>query len=487
MVRTDLQDSAERVLALMRAQGFEHAQVTMSLGVKDELNIDHNEPSLLRSTEVRKLALLGLSDGRKASAELTELGADAVRRRVAELYADATSAPQDDANAISTAQHARIVQGPQEGDPALLADKVGELLAFRERETPKMMIDQGAASNARVESHTLSSGGSDLACSVSWYEINVFGTARDGKQSSSFNYTGGTADDLRGRHAAEYFGIGAMLRATERQIHTQPIGTKFNGDVVLMPNAVADLLNWLLGQIGDVQLIAGSSLYRERVGRQIASSLLTLRSRFDVPGVAALSADGFVTPSVEILREGRLRTLTPSLYASRKTGLPHVPVAAAGWEVAAGETARSGFARRGVARCAGGPALDGHAGIERRLLRRHQEQLRHRRRRSHRRALRSDDQRQRRADAARRRGGEPRAHRQRRAAVALAAHRGPEFFLNATRARSCQGGRVVSVAGPTPPAARAAQRPEARRGPSSPCRRPPRRRGCRSAWRRCAA
>jgi PmbA protein len=41
------------------------------------------------------------------------------------------------------------------------------------------------------------------------------------------------------------------------------------------------------------------------------------------------------------LREGRLLTLTPTLYASRKTGLKHVPVAAAGWSLAAGSTARA--------------------------------------------------------------------------------------------------------------------------------------------------
>jgi PmbA protein len=54
--------------------------------------------------------------------------------------------------------------------------------------------------------------------------------------------------------------------------------------------------------------------------------------------VAALSSDGFVAAPVELLREGRLLTLTPSLYGSRKTGLPHVPVAAGGWELAAGAT-----------------------------------------------------------------------------------------------------------------------------------------------------
>ena len=340
MNQTTLRDTAERALALMRAQGFEHAQVGASLTHQHELNIAHNEASLLRSTEARKLALLGLVDGRKASTELSDLSEHSLRETVAALFADAAMAPQDEANAVSTGQRACIVQGPQEGDAGLLADKVSELLAFRERETPKMMLDESLASHTLVQSHTLTSGGSDLSCRLGFYSLSVFGTAREGRQSSSFNYTGGSCNDLAGSHASELFGMGEMLRDTEQQIHTRTLAAKFVGDVVLTPGAVSDLLTWLHGQIGDLQLIAGNSLYRDRVGTAIASPLLTLRSRFDAPGVAALSADAFVTPPVEILRDGVLKTLTPSLYGSRKTGLAHLPTAAGGWELAAGDVSR---------------------------------------------------------------------------------------------------------------------------------------------------
>jgi PmbA protein len=107
---------------------------------------------------------------------------------------------------------------------------------------------------------------------------------------------------------------------------------------VFTPNAVADLLGWLLGQLSDTQLIAGSSLYRESVNQAIASPLLTVRSRFDAPGVAAISADAFATPPVTLVEAGELRALTPTLYGSRKTGIAHVPTAS-GWDVATGETA----------------------------------------------------------------------------------------------------------------------------------------------------
>lgn len=365
MRMTDIQDAADRALAVMQRQGFEHAQVSASATTLTELNVAHNEPSLMRSTEQLKLALTGIVDGRKASTELSELADGAVRDRIESLFAEAGSAPRDEANAVSADQRANIVQGPQEADEALLADKVRELLEFRAECTPKFMIDETFAAHTRVRAHTLTSGGSELACSLGWYVMSVVGTARDGPRSSSFNFAGGSSNDLGKAHTSEHFGIGEMLRDTERQIDTKPIPAKFVGDVVLMPNAVEDLVRWLHGQISDLQLIAGSSLYRDKVGQQIASPLLTLKSRFDAPGVAAISADGFATRPVDIVREGRLVTLTPSLYGSRKTGLPHVPVAMGGWEVMPGRTPRSELID-GVARGAlvgrlsmGNPAANG--------------------------------------------------------------------------------------------------------------------------------
>ncbi len=260
--------------------------------------------------------------------------------RIAGLFADAASAPQDPANAVSSGQHARIVKGPQEPQLDVLAAKMSELLEFRARETPKMLVDEADAKHTLHRWHAVTTGGSELGGSLGWYGLGVFGTARDGKQSSSFNYTGGDTDDLGSAATPSFFGIEDMMRETVRQIRTEPLGGKFVGDVVLTPNAVASLLAWLQGQLSDMQLIAGSSLYKGSVGEAIASPLLTLRSRFEAPGVAPVSADGFAAGPVEVVRAGKLSTLTPSLYGSRKTGLPHVPVAAAGWEIAAGDSSR---------------------------------------------------------------------------------------------------------------------------------------------------
>ena len=334
----ELRDAAANALERMRAAGFQQAQATAVSTRQDEVNIALTEPSLLRSTDARRLGLVGIVDGRRASTELTDLRDVAVREGVEALLAAAKAAPRDEANQVSSGQHARIEQGPMQADLDLLTAKARELLEFCRAESPRVTIGEGQVAHTLTRSHTLTTGGSDLEATVGYFSMGFFGTARDGRKASGFAERSGTANELAARHASEYFGIDHVLRDLERSIHTRPVEGKFVGDVLLTPEAVSDFLGWFLGQLCDGPLIAGNSLYRDKVGTAVGSKLLTLRSRFDAPGVAAVTGDAFVANPVTVLEQGLLRTLTPSLYGSLKTGLEHTPTAAAGWELLAGDT-----------------------------------------------------------------------------------------------------------------------------------------------------
>jgi PmbA protein len=343
----NLQTIAEQALTALQHEGADAAQVTASLSALTELNINHSEPSLLRSTESHKLSLVGIWDGRKVSTELSDLSVNGLADIARTLCAQAAAAPQDPAHAVSSGQRVAITRGPRDADLDALADAVHDILDFRARETPTMNIEEGAAMHTLAESCTLTSAGSQLDCTLGWYGLSVFGTARgpgpDGQvRTSSFNYGGGETEDLRGAPASSRFGMADMMRDLTRSVVTKGVaecfGGNFVGDVVLSPMAVATVLGWLQAQVSDLALISGSSMFRDRVGELVASPLLSLASRFNAPGIAAISADAFEALPVQLLAHGRLQTLTPSLYGSRKTGLVHVPTASDGWELRAGTT-----------------------------------------------------------------------------------------------------------------------------------------------------
>jgi PmbA protein len=338
MMDASLHDTAAAALEALRAAGFEHAQAGAAATLVHELNATDNEPSLLRSVESRVLTLTGIVDGRLARSQLTTPEAATLRECAARLFDDARAAPHDDGHAVSSGQQLRLVQGPQACEPERLTAAMAELLAYRKQSTPTMHLESVIASHEQRRFHTLTSGGSDLAGEVACYSLLAMGTARDGARTSSFNYTAGSTNELGATPAHELFGLGAMMRDTVRQTDAKPLGEKFVGDVVLAPNAVEDLVGWLLEQLRDSALLAGTSLYREQVGQAIAAPSFTLTGQFDLPGVACVSADGFVTPPTPVVQAGVLQRLLPSLYASRKTGLPHAPTGGMGWVVEAGPT-----------------------------------------------------------------------------------------------------------------------------------------------------
>lgn len=329
--------AAEQVLAALQARGFEHAQVRVSETARCELNLAHNEPSLMRSTAERRVAATGIVDARRASAETGDLGPDGLAALVDALWQAARNAPRDEANAVSAGQHARLEGGPGQADPQALAGALREVMDWRAAHAPSAMIEEALAAHVHERFQVVTSGDSAIAGELGWCEISMMGLAREGTLSSSFNETSGQAHALQGAPAR--FGIDRMLRDLTRQVHARPLGTRFEGEVILAPGAVRDLLDWLMMQLSDLPLIEGSSLFRERVGQVVASPLLTLQSRFDAPGCVPLSADAFLAPPTVLLDAGRLTQVMPSLYGSRKTGLPHRPVAAQGWQLLPGTSA----------------------------------------------------------------------------------------------------------------------------------------------------
>jgi PmbA protein len=331
---------AETALERMQAAGFQDSHVSVTVSEQDELNIAHNEPSLLRSTENYNIALVGILDGRKAAATLTDIGDSAIADAAKDLFERVQSAPQDDANAVSADQVGHFEQGPVAPDLDLLAEKTNELLDYRASSTPKVMIEEGGATHRLSRTHEVTSRGTSLSCTVGCLDLGLMCTATEGDKASSFNYSGGRTNDLSGKHAAEFFALGDMLADTQNQIDTQSLGEQFTGEVILAPTAVSDLVGWLLHQLGSQALIADSSVYKDSVGGQIAAASLSLRSNFDAPGHAPFTADGFKAEPMVLLEQGKLTTLLPDLYGSRKTGLPHTP-STSGWSIDPGSDSKA--------------------------------------------------------------------------------------------------------------------------------------------------
>ena len=93
----------------------------------------------------------------------------------------------------------------------------------------------------------------------------------------------------------------------------------------MSPTTTMEILGWLVGQLSDGSLLTNSSLYKERLGQTITSSLFNLVHNPMGPSVSPHTGDGHLAKGFEIITEGRLKTLLPSDYCSKKLGLSHTP------------------------------------------------------------------------------------------------------------------------------------------------------------------
>jgi PmbA protein len=329
---------AQQALSTLRSAGYAQAQVRVVESELSELNIAHNAPSLLRSTLTQRVQLVGLLDGRRNATDVGSFDEQILAEAARKLFEDGSSSPSDPAHSLPAQQRGRLVQGPQAADADVLAAKVQELLDWRAAHTPSMRLQEGAAEHRLTRTVLLNTEGSEVHASVGADGLSAFGAAHDGQRSSSFAFAGGHTHSLAAAPAHELFGIGRMMQEAVASTQPQRIAAPFDGEVVLAPEAVTALLAWLLSQLGsgnDAPLVAGSSMFLKRVGEPVAVPGLALHSRFDAPGVCALSAEGDLCGPVAVVEGGVLRTLLASRYASAKTGLPRVPNVG-GWQVSPG-------------------------------------------------------------------------------------------------------------------------------------------------------
>lgn len=82
----ELKDIVTATLERMRAIRFDDAQVGWA-SPNGKLSTIINEANMLRSTEDYGVTLMGLVDGRKASAALTNLSEDTIAHEVTERFA----------------------------------------------------------------------------------------------------------------------------------------------------------------------------------------------------------------------------------------------------------------------------------------------------------------------------------------------------------------------------------------------------------------
>jgi PmbA protein len=245
-------------------------------------------------------------------------------------------------------------------------DRITELINAAKEKHPKASL-QIILDFTRDSCFIANSNGVDLADIRGVYHLSVMFGSTDGDKVSSFNGTMASLRDLDSDLLNQGL-LDELLRQSEEQTSTHPLTSKFVGDVILMPHCVGDVISFLTGSLRDRAIISGTSIYKDQLGKAVASPLFSLHSRpvsAEISDGYAFTADGYVAADSTIVDHGVLKSGLLSQYGAKKTGRARAVNDGEAYVIDAGGTALADMVKsvkRGllVARFSGGePAGNG--------------------------------------------------------------------------------------------------------------------------------
>jgi PmbA protein len=177
-------------------------------------------------------------------------------------------------------------------------------------------------------------------------------SAKEGRQTTSFNYSGAASFEPFDR-LLSVGTVNRLLDETLRSFDRKPAPEKFIGDIIITPDCLHSLIGTIASALSGNALFAGTTPYKDRRGEKIASQKFSLLNRPRSPGFPAGSDfDGYGVPTgdLDVIKDGVLNEFLIDFFMARKLGIQQT---AGAWNfvVPPGETPISDMiaqTRRGI-------------------------------------------------------------------------------------------------------------------------------------------
>ena len=332
---TDLKQLAAECLAKLKEAGADTAQARLSLSEKREFNIDGGEFSLFRTTFNRSLTLTAFRETRTGSVSLNSFEKEDIDRAVSDCMASVESDQPDPARGIAENQGEReLTYGVPEPDAEKFFSRTRELKEEIEKRFPSIIMEQMINSHDKTETVYADTNGNLFHLNYGSYQVDLMFSAHRGEKSSSFMGAGFATADLD-TPLIEQGDIARVIGDVEKQIDTVPVAGSFTGTVIFAPDCLSDLLSCAIGNFATgAPLIDGTSIWRDKLGKEVAAPDFTLSLAPHDPAVVLpqqLTSDGYLTEDFDLIKNGVLESFVAGVYVSNKVGCPRSKNTATGW------------------------------------------------------------------------------------------------------------------------------------------------------------
>ncbi len=305
--------------------GADYAQCTVSRSEKREFNVDGGRFSLMRTLFDRDLVITLLKEQRKGTVHINRFDEDAVRTALSDCLEACSGAEPDPAwQFADEPTESAFTDGSPVCDTDLLFFRTEELLRTIRERHPKILLEQMITEHDAGKSVYRNSNGVCCRTESGCYSFSLMYSGHEGEKSTSFFGSDVTLKALD-RPIIETALIERELTAVENQLDPVSLQGKFIGTAVLAPAALAEIvLSTIMGSfVSDSSLIDGTSIWKDKLGQQVADSRFSLRL---APGADEVvvgihrTGEGYPAEDCDLLRDGRLVSFALSQYGANKTG-----------------------------------------------------------------------------------------------------------------------------------------------------------------------
>ena len=337
-----MKELAREILAEAKAQGAEYAQCSVSEGAKKEFNVDGGRFSLMRTLFNRNVTITLLKGQRKGTVQINKFEKEAVKNAVSDAIAAAESGKPDEAWEFAKEPvEKEFVDGAPECDTDQLFMRTKEVLENIKEKHPKILMEQMITEHTSTTEVYLNTNGVNYVTKSGAYNFSFMYSAHEGEKSTSFYGSDITLKTLD-KPVLECGQIDWEFSMIEKGLDPISLDGKFSGPVILAPMALYEIVlgTVMSNFVGDMCIIDGTSIWKDKLGEQVADPRLSVSFEpynDDVVVMERHTSEGYETENFDLIKNGKLNSFCLSQYAANKTGKKRSGNAGRNIHVAAGD------------------------------------------------------------------------------------------------------------------------------------------------------
>jgi len=317
---------ADFTLEALKNAGADHASCIVKISNELEVSAEIMELTQLRDVaEKIEISLQAFVGKKMATIKIGSSDEAEIKHAATSCVDIAKASRDDDGNGMNDSGKETVLKNTGGAlDTEKLLSYTAQLLDDVAKEYTTISLRRITVSHMDISEVYKNTFGTTIVAPSSYYDFGSMFIATEKPLMSSSSGAGFSFSEFD-KPFIEMAMVREMLENATKHIHTVPFGDKVKGTVIMAPACLANMLGYLTGQFMSSQaLVAKTSRWQDMLGKDVALPCFSLASEPTNPlivGAGRFTEEGFVTENQQIISDGKLASLMPNLYASRKTGL----------------------------------------------------------------------------------------------------------------------------------------------------------------------